>query len=81
VRRMAEWSEDFAMGPLADHDADAVRDLNLRATRLAFRGLRCPTDGGCDRYAPCAACRAQYGGADDPGSGLTGRHPVEGPAR
>jgi hypothetical protein len=65
VRGMDEWSENSPMVPLADDDPEAVRDLNLRATRLAYRGLRCPKDGACDRYAPCAACRARYGGAED----------------
>ncbi|MDX6317036.1 MAG: hypothetical protein QOD35_436 [Nocardioidaceae bacterium] len=41
---------------------DVVRELNYRATRLAYRGLRCPNDGRCDPYVPCAACRARDGG-------------------
>jgi hypothetical protein len=41
---------------------DVVRELNHRATRLAYRGLRCPNDGRCDPYVPCAACRARDGG-------------------
>jgi hypothetical protein len=42
--------------------SDVVRELNFRATRLAYRGLRCPNDGRCDPYVPCAACRARDGG-------------------
>jgi len=41
---------------------DVTRELNFRATRLAYRGLRCPNDGRCDPYVPCAACRARDGG-------------------
>jgi hypothetical protein len=41
---------------------DVTRELNYRATRLAYRGLRCPNGGRCDPYVPCAACRARDGG-------------------
>jgi hypothetical protein len=41
---------------------DVTRELNFRATRLAYRGLRCPKDGRCDPYVPCVACRARDGG-------------------
>jgi hypothetical protein len=59
---------------------DVTRELNYRATRLAYRGLRCPNDGRCDPYVPCAACRARDGGVVPAAPAVTSSLAGEAPA-